>query len=86
MVQVAGQGQGLGLQIAIRLQPIHQLAGIQQQLLGIEASELIGPLKLPESVGHFGEHQLRRQYKGGRTNRLRQPRGGCITQGQPHGR
>ena len=51
-----------------------------------QASELIGPLKFPESVGHFGEHQLRRQDKGGRTNRLRQPRGGGITQGQPHGR
>jgi hypothetical protein len=30
VIQVAGESQGLGLQVAIRRHPIHQIAGIGQ--------------------------------------------------------
>jgi hypothetical protein len=36
VIQVASYSQGLGLQVAIRLDPIHEIAGIGLQLLRVE--------------------------------------------------
>ena len=86
MIQVASQSQGLGLQLAIRLHPIHQIAGIGQQLLRVEIIELIGPPQLSKGVGHLAQHQLGSKHQRCLTDLLSEPRCGGIAQNQPHGR
>jgi len=63
MVQMAGQGQSFHLQMAVRLDLIHQIGGVRQQLLGIHARQPSTALQLQERIRHFREHQLGSQHQ-----------------------
>jgi hypothetical protein len=57
LIQLAGQSGGLGLQVAIRYHPIHQIEAIGSPLLKAEVVEQLGPPQLSQGIGHLAEHQ-----------------------------
>ena len=62
VVEMGGQGECLGLQSAIRLDVVHKSYSALKSQLQTRLVKLTGTLQTPKSVGHLGEHQLRRQH------------------------
>ena len=70
------QCQCFHLKVTVGLDVIHERGSPAEALLQAFGLQLASPLWPPESIGHFGEHQLRRQNQFSVENRLLEGR--CL--------
>ena len=70
VIQMTRESQCLHLKVTVGFDVIHERSGPAEALLQALELQLTSSLQPPESIGHFGEHQLRRQNQFSLENRL----------------
>ena len=76
VIQMTCQCQGFHLKVTVGFDVIHERSGPAEALLQAFGLQLASSLEPPESIGHFGEHQLRCQNQFSVENRLLE--GSCL--------
>ncbi len=76
VIEMARQCQGFHLKVTVGLDVIHERTSPAEALLQAFDLQLASSLEPPESIRHFGEHQLWRQDQFSVENRLLE--GSCL--------
>ncbi len=83
VIQMTRQYQRFHLKVPVGFDVIYKCNGPTEALLQTFGLQLVSFLKPPESIGHFGEHQLRGQNQFSVVNRLLE--GSCLNAPCPRG-